>query len=570
MIYNTHGQKLRFPPSKKAQILTECGITSPMSVLNPTQKPEVRFQPEVWRSFQRGAHKIVDAVIPTLGPRPRYVAIQPTHRNNLPELLDDAGQIARRLIQLPDRDEDIGAMYVRQMLWRLREEVGDGVATAAVLFKAIYDDAIRYIVAGGNAMRVRVGLEKALEVALRALDEQVQPLSRETIKNFARSLTPDESVAGLLGEIFDLLGAEGHLMIQAGRGQLTEREYVEGHLWSGGLLTRNLMLDAIRQRSRLENAAILITDLEIESASQLTPALRVALHNGEQSLVLVARKLSEEATALLVKINRDSSQMRVTAVKTPGTGTADQSAALDDLSLLTGGQVILQATGQMLENVSAEAFGHVRRAWADMERLVVVNGQGDPCALRHHIGSVRRALAHADTPEQRNKLRERLGRLQGGAAILSVGGATETEMKTRRESAERSALILRSALREGILNGGGIGLLDCRASLETCSKSILDEDEQAGFRALAKAVTVPARLILMNSGFDPSSFLTQLGHGRGVDARTGQSVDMQSAGILDSAASVRGALISAVRSAALALTVDVVIHKRNPQTSVNP
>jgi chaperonin GroEL len=542
-----------------------------MSVINPTQKPEVKFPPEVWRSFQRGAHRIVDAVSPTLGPRPRYVAIQPTHRTDTPELLDDAGQIARRIIQIADRDEDIGAMFVRQMLWRLREEVGDGAATAAVLFKAVYDESIKYIVAGGNALRVRVGLEKALAVALGVLDQQIQHLNDKTdIKHFARSLCPDDSVTELLGEIFDIIGADGHLIVQLGRGKISEREYIEGHLWSGGLLTRNLMLEPVRQRSRLQNAAILITDLEIESASQLTPALRTALQNHETNLVLVARKLSEEATALLTKINRDSKEMRVTAVKAPGTGMADQSVALEDLSALTGGRVILQAAGQTFENITPECFGHARRVWADMERFVIVNGKGEPRALRSHIRSLRHAIQHADTPEQRNKLRERIGRLQGGAAVLSIGGATETEMKTRRDVAERTALILRSALREGVVNGGGIALLDCRAALESFSKKLSDEDEQAGFRALAKALDAPARLILMNSGFDPSSLLTQLGHGRGADARTGQLVDMSTAGILDSVASVRGALISAVRSAALASTVDVVIHKRNPQVSVNP
>lgn len=542
-----------------------------MSVIHPTQRPEVRFQPQVWRSFQRGAHQIVDAVIPTLGPRPRFVALQRTHRSDAPELLDDAGQIARRIIQLPDRDEDVGAMFVRQMLWQLREEVGDGAATAAVLFKAVYDEAIKYIMAGGNAMRLRAGLEQALAVALQALDDQAQPLKgREQITRFACSIYPDEPVADMLGEIFDILGADGQLDVHSGRSKTTEREYVEGHLWEGGLLQRSLMLEPIRQRSWLENPAILITDLEIETASQLTPILRAALQSGEKSLIVMARKLAEEAVALLVKINRDSNQMRVMAVKTPGTSLAEQSAALEDLCALTGGRAVIQAAGQMLETIRAEFFGHARRAWADMERFVLVNGRGDPRALREHIHHLRRGLQRAVPPDQRNKLRERIGRLLGGAAILSAGGATETEMKTRREHIERATRTIRSALHNGILNGGGIALLDCRPALHAFAQQLEDEEEKMACRVVMRALDAPARVILTNSGFDPPGFLTQLGHGRGVDARTGQIVDMRSAGILDSAASVRGALVSAVRSAALALTVDVVIHKRNPQASVNP
>lgn len=542
-----------------------------MSALHSPQKPAVKFHPEVWRAFQRGVHQIVDAVSPTLGPRPRLVAIQPTHREDAPELLDDAGQIARRIIQLPDRDEDMGAMFVRQMLWRLREDVGDGAATAAVLFKAIYDECLKYIAAGGNAMRVRAGLEKSLDVALRALEQQIQPLAGKTqITNFAQSLCPDQDITSLLGEMFDIVGAEGSLKVQLAQGSETMREYVQGHLWEGGLLTRSLMLDPLQGRSRLENSAILVTDLEIETASQLTPALRTALQSGETSLVFVARKLSEEAAALLLKVNRDSKQMRVTAVKTPGIGMADQFAALDDLCALTGGQAFLQAVGQTFEHITPEHFGHARRIWADMERFTIVSGRGNPGALRSQVNTLRRSIEKADTPEQRNKLRERIGRLLGGAAVLSIGGVTQAEMKARREMAERAVVTLRSALQQGILNGGGVALVDCRPALTAFSGQLLDQDERMACRALGNALDAPARLILANSGFDPSSLAARLGQGRGVDARSGQLVEMQSAGILDSAASLRGALTSAVRSAALALTVDVIVHKRNPPVSVNP
>ena len=542
-----------------------------MSLLHPHRTPQVKFQPGVGRAFQRGAHQIVDAVRPTLGPRPRLVALQRTDRADVPELLDDAGQIARRIIQLPNREEDIGAMFVRQMLWRLREAVGDGAATAAVLFMSVYDEAIKYIVAGGNAMRMRAGLEKALRVALDALEQQVQPLTgREELMNFARSTCPDESITDVLGEIFGIIGKEGLLEVRLGHSKITECDYVEGHLWGSGLLTRNLILEPLRQRSHLENAAILVTDLEIATASQLTPALRLALQRGEKNLLLLARKISEEATALLIKVNRDSGQLRVAAVKNPGTGLVEQSAALEDLCALTGGRPFIQATGQALESIRAEDLGHARRAWADMERVVIVNGKGHPGALRQHIVSLRRGIEKTETPEQGHKLRERIGRLLGGAAILSVGGATETEMKTRRGVAERSALVLRSALQEGIVNGGGIALLDCRPALGMVSAHAGDEEERMACRVLAKALEAPTRAILTNSGLDPSSLLAYLGAGSGVDARTGRIVNMRSAGILDSAASVRGALASAVRSAALALTVDVVVHKRSPQASVDP
>jgi chaperonin GroEL len=436
---------------------------------------------------------------------------------------------------------------------------------------AVYDEAIKYIVAGGNAMRLRAGLEKALVVALDALKEQVQPLTgSQDLTHFAHSICPDDTITDLLGEIFGIIGSEGLLEVRLGRSKTTECDYVEGHLWEGGLLTRNLILEPLRQRSDQQEAAILVSDLEIETASQLSPALRLALQGGEKNLLLLARKLSEEAVALLIKVNRDSAQLRVTAVKTPGTGLLDQAAALEDLCALTGGRPFMQAAGQTLERIRLEDFGHARRLWADMERFVIVNGKGDPGALRQHIAGLRRGIARAETPEQGHQLRERIGRLLGGAAILSVGGATETEMKTRRAVAERSALILRSALQEGTVQGGGIALLDCRAALHGFSTQAGDEEERMAGRVLAKALEAPARAILRNSGLDPSSLIPYLGAGSGIDVRTGRIVNMRSAGIMDSAASIGAALASAVRSAALALTVDVVIHKRNPQASVNP
>ncbi len=526
--------------------------------------PGVIFQPRAHQQFQQGIARMVDAIRPTLGPMPRLVAVARSHASDPPELLDDGGLIARRTVALSDRDADMGAMFVRHVLWRLREEVGDGTASAAVMLRTIYDEGIKYIIAGGNAMLLREALEDLLPGLLDNLSGLASPIHGQlALSHFAMSACPDPEIAALLAELFFVIGMDGHVEIENARSQQSECEYIEGALWEGGLASRSLLNDSHQMSVRLENSAILSTDIEINDPQALLPVLRAVLNAGYKSLAILARKFSEDTVALMLSATR-SGNLTVVGIKTPGTGLTDQFANLQDIVTLAGGRAILSATGESLDNIRPEDFGLVRRLWADQEYFSLVGGKGDPLVLRAHIANLRAALNASDSTDTRRKLQARIGRLHGGAARLLVGGATESEQKHRRELAEHTSLVIRAALRDGILPGGGAAYLACLDILSF--RPDQNDARVAARRILQKALRQPALVIAANAGYE----LHGLEPGLGFDVRTGQPADMLAVGVLDSAGVSKAALNAAVRGAALALTVDVLVHNASPQFSVEP
>ena len=527
-------------------------------------KPGVVLSAGAQQAFKRGIASIVDAVRPTLGPFPRLVAVSRSHAGDPPELLDDGGLIARRIVAIEDRDADMGAMFVRHVLWRLREEVGDGTASAAVMLKSIYDEGLKCIAAGWNAMLLREALEDFLPVLARELSSQAKTLSGgQALRDFAQSVCADEEIAGLLSEIFAVIGADGHLLMDNARGQVCEREFIEGSLWEGGLISRNILDMFPQMIVRLENCAIVLTDLEINDAGSLLPVMRLALENGYKAVAVVARKISEDALALMMNANR-SGNLNLIGLKTPGLGTTDQFANLLDMGVLTGARVILSATGENLANIRAEDVGLVRRLWADSDFVGLIGGKGDPLELRAHIARIRTSLQASDSADMRSKLYARIGRLHGGAGRLLVGGSTESEQKHRRELAGHTALIMRAALREGILPGGG-------AAYRACRSVLAPTENETGERALARgilsrALEQPMINIAANAGYE----IHALPAGLGLDVRTGQPADMLAVGVMDAAGVCIAVVNAALRGAALALTVEALVHHASPQFSAEP
>ncbi|MEE8390218.1 MAG: chaperonin GroEL [Anaerolineae bacterium] len=539
-----------------------------------SQTRRVVFQPATYQGLQRGIHQIVEAVRPTLGPLPRIVALEHSHgRYRLPELLDDGGVIARRILQLPKRDEDMGAMFVRHLLWRLREEVGDGTATAAVLFRSIYEQGVRYIVAGGNAMRLRHYLENGMRVIMDELTGMaVQVAGKKKLAQIAESICYDAPLAKMMGEIFDIIGEYGRLEIRSGRSREIEREYVEGMYWNSGLTSRQMIADRTKLRTEIENAAILISNLKIEDPRQLLFVANKLLRAEIRTLLVIASEFSESATGVLLSTSRDHAKFQAIAVKTPGMAMSDQIGAMEDLAVLTGGRPLVRAAGHTLDGVKLEDLGRARRVWADRTYFGIVGGKGDPRALRQHIAELRAAFKHTDDSEIRKKLRERIGKLMGGSATLWVGGATELEIDARKAQAERTSDALRGAIMEGVLPGGGVSLLACRPALRERLDHGTDLDERAAYRILIKALEIPIRTILTNAGHDASEVMAEIKHagaGRGFDVRSGQIVDVAEAGIFDVASVQRAAVRSAVAGAALALTVDVLVHHKAPRQALD-
>ncbi len=533
----------------------------------------VIFQPQTHRASQRGINQLVNAIRPTLGPVPRMVAIDRILDERMPELLDNGGLIAKRIIQLADRHEDPGAMFLRDVLTRLADQVGDGTATAAVLFQAIYNEGVRYLAAGGNGMRLRSALEAGQQLILDELAGMTSHLSgQEALAKLAHTICYDETLADMLGEIFDIMGEYGRLEIRPGRSRALEREYVEGMYWERGLMSRQMANDPIRQRTELEEAAVLISDLKIETPEQLFPALETALRADIKALLIVAAKISDKALGFLLA-NKRPDKFQVIAVHTPEYGSENQAAALQDLAILTGGNPFLTVTGDSFARITEADFGHARRVWADLRNFGIIGGQGNPRELRRHIQNLRTTHDRTDDLVSGERLLKRIGMLLGGSATLWVGGTTEMQINERVAVAKRTAAAMRGAMREGVLPGGGAALLACRPALQSWLTAATDPDERAAYRILHEALAAPFRAIVHNAGYDPSQILARLNRAEtpaSFDVRTGQVVDVAAAGLFDAAVTQRAALHAAISSAALALTIDVIVHRNGHEQSLQP
>jgi chaperonin GroEL len=518
--------------------------------------------------MRRGVNQLAEAVRPTLGPCPRLVAVEHTFRHRTPELLDSAGLITRRIIEIPDRDADVGAMLLRHTLWRVHEEAGDGTATAAVLFQAVYNRGARYLAAGGDPLRLRRGLERGTQAILDELDRQTQPIQgRDQLARIAESLCFDEVLARTLGEVFDIVGEHGQVELRSGQGREIERRYVEGTYWPGPVHSPHLFADQTRQRTDLADVRVLISDLELDDPRQLMPLLTAAMQRGVRSVLVVAAALSDPVLAMLIAANRCAESFRVLAVRTPGAGLAEQAEAMEDMALLTGGRPLLKVAGDSPRGLSLDDLGRARRAWGDRSHVGIIGGRSDPRAVRTRIAGLAAAHGAADDQIRRAALQLRIARLQGGSATVTVGGSTESEIALREERARRTAALLRAALRGGAVPGGGMALLACRERLRRERDAAELLDEQTAYRILLRAVEEPLRTIASNAGHDPAAVLAQLQGARasqGFDARTGQIVELAQAGIYDVAGALKAAVRAAVTGAATALTVETVVHTRNP------
>jgi chaperonin GroEL len=375
------------------------------------QIPETVFQPRTARGFQGGINKIVDAIRPSLGPLPRTVAIARATTTRSPEILDSGGIIARRIISLPNRDEDAGAMYIRGTLWNLHERIGDGVATAAVLFQTVFNQGLKYIAAGGSPMTLRHHLEQGADIIVNALNEMTQPITgAEALIGVAQTVCHDQALAKTLGDLISIVGDEGILEIRVGRGRDIEQELIAGSYWPGAAVSKAMIYGTSKSRTVFENAAILITDLAIETPQELVPVIRAAVDAQVSRLVLMCSKISEQAQAILLQ-SRKSDKLQMIAVKTPGIRSDVQMTSMIDMAALTSGKMLVTAAGDTLAGVTPQHFGHARRIWANEEYTGLLHPLGDPKQIRRHINTLRFAYKNAAKDEERERLQDRIGKL---------------------------------------------------------------------------------------------------------------------------------------------------------------
>ncbi len=554
--------------------------------------------------MQRGINLIVDALRPTLGPIPRTVAVSQALEDKPPELLDKGGLIARRISSLPDRDADMGAMLLRQMLWQLYEDCGDGTATAAVMFQSIYNDGLKYLAAGGNAMRLRGCLQAYADLVLNRLDEMTKPISgRLQIAQLAECICHDRELAEKLGEIFDFIGEHGQLDVRRGHRRFIEHDYMKGMYWKRGAVSRAMLKGGKEQdRIVMNDAAILLSDLNIEDPQALLPVVDMLMRAGAKSLLLVGASFSENVINLILN-NKQPEKFRIIAVKTPGSTDDERRAHLSDMAVITGAIPLFKAAGDTLstplgipprsprltggripnalggssdmpkkDSGPVTYFGQAKQVWVERTMFGLVSSRDDQDALTEHLADLLELAEYANDKDDEAFLRERIAKILGGVAILRIGDAEPTRMDSRIASAKETAKSLRRAIRDGILPGGGVALLACRDALMEAPDSESDSDARAARRILLRALEAPTRGICQNAGFDAAKLAELHGAppGYGIDVRCGAVTDMVEVGILDVASVIEAALRGAVSGAGLALTIDVLLHHETPEQSYTP
>lgn len=540
----------------------------------PTASPErLVFQPETSRGLQRGIDLIADAVRPTLGPVPRLVAVSQALSDKGPEVLDKGGLIARRITDLADPDADMGAMLLRQMLWQLYEACGDGAATAAVIFQIIYREGLKYIAAGGDAMRLRQQLQAGLQVILQRLDEMTAPVSgRAQLTQLAAVISQDCELAERLGEIFDFIGEYGQLDVRRGHTRTIAHDYMKGMYWKRGAVSR-AMLRGGKQPDRIvmNNAALLLTDLDIETVEEIAPLIEALMRAGAKSLLVVGAKFSE-AVINLVLANKKPEAFRIVLVKTPGITPDQQRAHLEDMAVITGATPFYKAAGDSLRGMKTKRLGQAKQVWVERTMFGLVSDRDNQQELTEHLADLLQQREYAKDAEVKAFLSERIGKILGGVAILRIGDASPTRMDNRIEVAKETAKSMRLALADGVLPGGGVALLDCRAALEQAVADEPDSDSRAAFRILCRALEEPLRAICFNAGYDSAKIaeLEGMSAGHGIDVRTGDVIKSVDAGVIDVASVLKAAVRGAVGGAALALTIDVLLHHETPRQTYDP
>lgn len=537
-------------------------------------KPGVLHNPEAGIGLKRGFDTLADLLALTLGPSQGIILSQP-QTGSTPEILTDAATIARRLMQLPQRTEDVGAMLLRNLVWRMHQRVGDGCATTAVLAQAILREAHRYQAAGANPMLLRTGLDHAARAALDALGDLAQPVSGEDdLIAVAETITGEPDLSLLLGEIFDLLGPDAHVNIEEYVAPYFEREYKEGGRFQGRLASPYFVTDPPTRRAIVPGCQVALYGGEVSSLEDVQTLLELVAASESKRLALLAHDIKGVALSTLVA-NHQKGNLRVVAaaLRRP---ESKRRTDFQDLAVLTGAAYLSPELGSSLRQIKAAHLGTARRVEADAEEVIVVGEVSHAAAVRAQIDELRgrlQAVTEAADEEEAQELRFRLARLSGQVATLKVGAATKTEREVMLQKARKGLRALPIALREGVVPGGGVAYARCMPAVRA-ARGGLAAEEAWGADILERALREPFHRIAQNAGVDsPATMLERAqrqGPEFGLDAVSGQIVDMGAAGIVDAAGVLREALRTAVSGATMAFTTDAIVHKRRPRESLEP
>lgn len=520
--------------------------------------------PQALPFLSRGFARLARALTRTLGPAPRLVLNTSLADRNEIECLLDSATIATRLIELPDRRENVGAMALRGMVQQIHEHYGDGAATAAVLAHEMVRGGLKLIAAGFNPALLRRGLERGIPVAIQALAAQAQSVEdEEMLARLACGVTgTNEELGRILGEIFATLGENTSLLVEEQPAPFLDRAYLAGGQWAAAPGSYLLIPDG-KAALELQQPLILLSDDNLETVAQVQPALELALSLPDKPplLVIARHVLGEALNTLMANHTRGVLTVGIALLQT---GVKMITDDLGDLARLTGGQVMARELGQPPERIKLEYLGRARKVVLTRKNLLIVDGAGDPRQVRERIAQVRAQLKRLPRGEDEwQKQRLRLGRLSGGIGVVKLGASSERERTFLREQVERATLVLDLILEEGAVPGGGVAYLNCIEAVESAARTCTHPDEAAGMRLIAQALPGPFVQIVRNHGrFSPSLVLDEArrrGPDYGFDARDGEIAPLAERGILDGLAVARAALESAASLAAMLLTVDALI-----------
>ena len=518
---------------------------------------ELKFNEDARRSLQRGVDILADAVKVTLGPKGRYVVLD--KKFGAPTITNDGVTIARE-IEVEDVFENQGAQLVREVATATNDVAGDGTTTATVLAQAIVREGLKNVSAGANPMALKRGIEQAVEAVVENLKSQSTEISgKEDIARVATVSSRSSEIGDVLSEAIEKVGKDGVVNVEEGQTFGLELEFTEGMQFDKGYLSPYMITDAERMEAVLDDPYILVANQKIGAVKDLLPVLEQVIQAG-RPLLIVAEDVEGESLATIV-VNKLRGTFQAVAVKAPGFGDR-RKRMLEDIAILSGGEVITEEMGLKLENTKLSQLGHARKVVVDKDSTTIIDGAGDGEAIKGRIKQLKSEIENTDSDFDREKLQERLAKLSGGVAVVKVGAATETEMKETKHRVEDALQAARAALEEGVVPGGGVALLNAADAVKDELSTSLEGDERTGAQIIIKSLEEPLRQLATNAGLEGSVVVQQVRTakpGEGLNVDTGEVTDLVKAGITDPTMVTRSALQNAASIAKNILTTEAIV-----------
>jgi chaperonin GroEL len=515
---------------------------------------ELKYGEDARRALERGVNKLADAVKVTLGPKGRYVILD--KKFGSPTITNDGVTIARE-IELDDVFENQGAQLVREVATKTNDIAGDGTTTATLLAQAIVREGLKNVAAGANPLALKRGIEKAVEAAVEAIKSQSKEISgKAEIARVATISADDPEIGDIIADAIEKVGKDGVVNVEESNTFGMDLEFTEGMQFDKGYLSPYFVTDPERMEAVLEDPFILIANQKIGSVQDLLPVLEKTIQSGK-SLLVVSEDVEGEALATLV-VNKLRGTFTGIAVKAPGFGDR-RKRMLEDIAILTGGEVITEELGLKLENTQTTQLGHARKVVVTKDNTTIIDGGGNVDSIKGRINQIKAEIENTDSDFDREKLQERLAKLAGGVAVVKVGAATETEIKEKKHRVEDALSATRAALEEGIIPGGGVALI---LAIPAVQAVVVEGDEKTGASIISRALEEPLRQLANNAGLEGSVVVNEVkvrGGGIGLNVATGEYEDMVAAGIIDPAMVTRSALQNAASIAKNILTTEVIV-----------